>query len=145
MYVPQATLELYDISHVELAQHQGEMVITFPYAYHQAYTSGPNITEEMLYASDRCKVFHREKLYQHCNPDCPAGEHDEFDVDLVFLNTLATSRSDRYRSSLDPPRIIPPPRQSREASTSQYIDAATGRPIRLYGLKAMDRISDDGE
>lgn len=87
IYVPQGTLSSSHISHTEVVQNQGEMVITFPYAYHQAYTSGPNITEEMLYASERCAVFHREDLYQHCDFDCAAGQPDPFDIGPVFSAT----------------------------------------------------------
>ena len=86
------------ISHTEVVQHQGELVIIFPWAYHQAYTSGPCITEEILYAGDRCKVFHEENLYKHCGPDCAGGQPDDFDIGLVFFDTLSGIRSDgRYR------------------------------------------------
>lgn len=106
IYVPQGTLSSWHISHTEVVQNQGEMVITFPYAYHQAYTSGPNITEEMLYASERCAVFHREDLYQHCDFDCVAGQPDPFDIGPVFSATSsdaslnAPSRS-RHRDDDD--------------------------------------------
>ena len=72
MYVPQGTLSFYGVDHTEVVQNQGEMVITFPYAHQRAYTSGPNISEEILYANDCCGVFHLLGLYQHCNPDCAA-------------------------------------------------------------------------
>lgn len=106
IYVPQGTLSSWHISHTEVVQNQGEMVITFPYAYHQAYTSGPNITEEMLYASERCAVFHREDLYQHCDFDCVAGQPGTFDIGPVFSATSsgaplnAPSRS-RHRDDDD--------------------------------------------
>lgn len=93
MYVPQGTLSSLHISHTEVVQNQGELVITFPYAYHQAYTSGPNITEEMLYASERCAVFHREDLYQHCDFDCAAGQPDHFDIGPVFSATTSSGAS----------------------------------------------------
>ena len=76
------------------------MVITFPYAYHQAYTSRLNISEEILYASDRCRVFHREGLHQHCNPDRAAEQPDDFESDLVFSDSLGSAPIvDRWRSS----------------------------------------------
>ena len=96
-YVPSLALSSLRISHTEVIQHQGEMVIIFPWAYHQAYTSGPLITEEMLYASDRCSVFHEEDLYRHCSVDCAGGQADDFDIALVFFDTLSGARSDgRY-------------------------------------------------
>lgn len=101
IYVPSSTLSTLRIPHTEVVQHQGELVITFPWSYHEAYTSGPNITEEMLYASDRCCVFHKEKLYRHCGPDCPAGQEDNFDLGLVFFDTLR-GYDDRYRQDQEP-------------------------------------------
>ena len=83
-YAPQATLSSYGIDNTEVVQQQGEMVITFPYAYHQVLASGPSITEEILYASDRCEVFHQKDLYQHCERNCTAEKQDKFDLRGVF-------------------------------------------------------------
>ena len=88
IYVPSLSLSDLRIAHTEVVQHQGELVIIFPWAYHEAYTSGPNITEEILYAGDRCKVFHENKLYRHCSRDCAGGVPDDFDLGLVFFDTL---------------------------------------------------------
>ena len=142
-YVPHTTLSLNEVEHLEVVQHQGDMVITFPYAYHQAYVSGPNITEEMLYASDRCNVFHRENLYQHCNSNCAAGQPDTFDLTMVFSDTFGRTRS--RRSGLEPTSTLPSSRLSRQASTSQNRDAGHKFEPTLRGLKALDRASDDGD
>ena len=101
IYLPSSTLSDLDIHHTEVVQHQGELVITFPWAYHEAYTSGPNITEEMLYASDRCTVFHKEELYKRCSADCAGGQPDDFDIGLVFFDTLI-GYDDRYRQDQEP-------------------------------------------
>lgn len=146
MYMPHATLSTHNVDYTKVVQHQGEMVITFPYAYHQAYASGPNITEEMLYASDRCKVFHREDLYQHCSRKCATKQPDDFDLMAVFSNTLSSPRSgDRRRSGLESPSTSISPRQSSEPSTSQEGDEDGRSSKRISGLKAMDRVSDDGD
>ena len=142
MYVPHATLSLNGVEYTEVVQHQGEMVIIFPYAYHQAYASGPNITEEVLYASDRSKVFHREQLYHHCNRKCAGGQSDDFDLKMVFSNTLETAHRTRAGRDFDLTSISP--RQSQDASTSQSNDADSPLPKRLRGLKALDLISDGG-
>lgn len=142
MYMPHATLSLNGVEYTEVVQHQGEMVIIFPYAYHQAYTSGPNITEEVLYASDRCKVFHREQLYHHCNSNCAGRQPDDFDLKLVFHNTLGTAH--RIRSERDFDLTSISPRQSQDGITSQGNDADSPLPKRLRGLKNLDRISDGG-
>lgn len=141
MYVPHATLSLNGVEYTEVVQHQGEMVIIFPYAYHQGYTSGPNITEEVLYASDRCKVFHRENLYHHCNDNCAGGQHDDFDLKLVFNNTLETPHRRRqgqdYLTSLSTD-------QSQDASITHSNGSDGGLPKRLPGFSSWDRISDGG-
>ena len=110
LYVPRETLSHSGISYTEVVQNQGEMVITFPYAYHQAYTSGPNITEEMLYASDRCGIFYREKLYEHCDFDCAVGQPDPFDIGPVIFDTSSGGRSEgRNRPRGKPSRPAPSP------------------------------------
>lgn len=146
MYVPHATLSFYGIGFTEVVQHQGEMVITFPLAYHQTYASGPNITEEILYANDRCKVFHRENLYQHCNRDCAAGQPDNFDLSLVFGHTLSSPRSgQRHRSGFKSPSTSLRKAPSSEASTSQESDVDRRPSKRISRLKTIDRVSDDDD
>ena len=148
MYMPYATLSKHSIEYTKVVQHQGEMVITFPYAYHQAYSSGPNITEEMMYASDRCKVFHREELYQHCSRKCASEQPDNFDLKAVFSNTLSSPRSGhRYRSDLESHSASISPPQSPESDTPEEGDSDTDRrrSKRISGFKALDRVSDDGD
>lgn len=139
MYVPHATLSLNGVEYTDVVKHQGEMVIIFPYAYHQAYASGPNITEEVLYASDRCKVFHRENLYHHCNRNCAGRQPDDFDLKLVFYNTLEAPHRKRpgrgYLTSLSLD-------QSQDPSTSQGNDSDSGLPKGLLGHSGMSRIDD---
>lgn len=147
VYMPHATMSYNDIDFTEVVQHQGEMVITFPYAYHQTYVSGPNITEEMLYASDRCKVFHREDLYKRCNSDCGAEQHDPLDLNQIFSNTLSGTRSgNRNGPVLESPLASLLRRQAQETNASQNHDISD-RPSskRVSGLKKMDRVSDDGD
>ena len=144
MYVPRATLSSYEIEYTEVVQHEGEMVIIFPYAYHQAYVAGPNITEEILYASDRCKIFHREHLYQHCNHNCAAGQPDDFNLTGVFSNVLSSTRSSHHdRSGLESPSASLSPRQSREASPVRERESGSRRSKYVSALKAKDRIPDD--
>ena len=138
VYVPRATLSSHGVEYTEVVQHQGEMVITFPYAYHEGYTSGPNITEEMLYASDRCKIFHQENLYQRCNGNCTAAQPDGFNLKDVFANAGSNTRRGHHHSSrLDTPFAFVAPRHSREPSTPQMHDA-DGRPSKpTSGLRNM--------
>ena len=62
-YVPLDMLALNDVEYTTLMQCEGELVVLFPFAYHQSFNAGPNITEEIMYASDRWEVFHKEALY----------------------------------------------------------------------------------
>ena len=85
LYVPRQTLKMYDIPYTEVNQHVGEMVIIFPFAYHEAWNEGPNIAESMGYASDRWMMFPRLKLLKHCNKECSAGgKTPDFDLEFVF-------------------------------------------------------------
>ena len=148
LFVPCSTLSSHDIEYTRAVQYQGEMVITFPYAYHQVYSSGPNITEEISYASDRCKVFHREKVYHHCNRNCTAGQSDNIDISTIFTHTLSATRtSHRRRSGLEPFSTLPTRGQTSEAGSSQQRDAEDRPFRRVRGLKAIDRLfnADDGE
>ncbi len=140
MYMPRTTMSHHGVEYTEVVQQQGDMVIIFPFAYHQAYTSGPNITEELFYASDRCKVFHREKLYQHCNRKCAAGQPNS-DFNTFFSDNLNRSRSGR--SGREFPSTMRLPRQSREASTPQISDAARRPRIETQPLRGMRILNDD--
>ena len=95
VYAPRATLSSHGIVTTEVVQQPGEMVINFPYAYHQVLASGPSITEDFLYASDRCKAFHQEDLYQHCTQNCTTEKQDEFDLRGVFTEYPRMTSSPR--------------------------------------------------
>ena len=97
IYVPHKTLQLHGIEYTTITQYQGEMVIIFPYAYHQGFNAGPNITEEIMYASDRWEVFHREKLYQDCSRNCAAKKRIPFNLDFVHQGILSRRSNHRRR------------------------------------------------
>ena len=82
-YVPSKTLTDNGIEHTKFAQFDGEMVILFPFAYHQGYNVGPNIVESMAYASERWKVFPVVNLIKQCNRACFKGRQPKL-VDLGF-------------------------------------------------------------
>lgn len=67
MYLPKYTMDMLRIDYTTVIQHQGEMVVTFPFAYHEGWNTGPNIAEAVGYASDRWEIFMREGLYQNCH------------------------------------------------------------------------------
>ncbi|KAI9812585.1 MAG: hypothetical protein M1827_004574 [Pycnora praestabilis] len=67
VYLPRETFQTLELDTTTVVQHRGEMVITFPFAYHQGFNSGPNIAEAIGYASNRWEVFIREGLYQRCH------------------------------------------------------------------------------
>ena len=91
IYVPDATLKSEGLESIKVVQHEGEMVVIFPWAYHQAFNAGPNIIESMMYASTRWEVFLKEKLYQRCNRNCAAAQEDTFDFEFL-ANSLSIGR-----------------------------------------------------
>lgn len=98
VYLPEELLQLLNIEFTSVVQHQGEMVITFPFAYHEGYNSGPNIAEAIGYATDRWEVFVREGLYENCQKlRCMI---EPMKMDLQFAKTSRDLRrsSKRIRS-----------------------------------------------
>ncbi|MCJ1251821.1 lysine (K)-specific demethylase [Trapelia coarctata] len=73
LYLPSGTLDKLKLEWKPVVQHENEMLITFPFAYHQGYSTGPNITEEISYASNRWEIFAKEGLYHQCLRSCPVG------------------------------------------------------------------------
>ncbi|KAI9707331.1 MAG: hypothetical protein M1836_000291 [Candelina mexicana] len=98
MYLPKYTMDMLDIEYTTVIQHQGEMVITFPYAYHEGWNTGPNIAEAIGYASERWEIFMREGLYQNCHKlNC---RQMPLKMDLGFLRAPARShKKSRTQSS----------------------------------------------
>lgn len=78
LYLPEATIKKFKIECTEVVQYKGEMVIAFPYAYHQGYDTGANIAETIVYASDRWEIFLKEGLYQTCSQKCSAKKDSAF-------------------------------------------------------------------
>ena len=66
IYLPTAALKLLELEYKHIVQQQNEMIITFPFAYIQAFNTGPNITEEILYASKWWERFPKKSLIQVC-------------------------------------------------------------------------------
>lgn len=98
VYLPENLLELLNIEYTSVEQHQGEMVITFPFAYHQGYNAGPNIAEAIGYASDRWEVFIREGLYQNCQKLRCMVEPMKMDLDFAKRSRALQRSSERIRS-----------------------------------------------
>lgn len=83
LYLPLKTLDEMGLKWKQVVQHPNEMIITFPFAYRQGFNSGPNITEEISYASNRWEIFVKDNLYRQCLPSCPGGGSR---MDLSFVN-----------------------------------------------------------
>ncbi|KZF20056.1 JmjC-domain-containing protein [Xylona heveae TC161] len=87
LYLPEETLRTIGVCYTRVVQHQGEMVITFPFAYHQGYNTGPNIAEAIGYASERWEIFIREGLYQNCRrSNCKI---DPIQMDFSFIKHIS--------------------------------------------------------
>lgn len=72
LYVPKETLALHAIAHTEIVQYEGEMVITFPFAYSQGSSAGPNVAETIAFGNDRWETIHNSGLYRPCHANCSA-------------------------------------------------------------------------
>ncbi|MCJ1285662.1 hypothetical protein MMC26_005003 [Xylographa opegraphella] len=70
LYVPGPTLEAFGVVYRQVVQEQNEMIIIFPYAYHQAYDIDANISQEMSYSTKRSDNFLTRDLYRQCGPTC---------------------------------------------------------------------------
>ncbi len=146
MYVPCQTLGIHGIRYTHLTQYEGEMIIIFPYAYYQGFNAGPNITEEMMYGSDRWEIFHREKLYQHCNRNCAEGKADSFDVSFIKnqKGVLSPRGDHRFRRVQELSITI---NQQPEDTAEEEPPLRRPHPStspRSGSLRAMDRVEDDG-
>lgn len=84
LYLPAQTLNQLGVEWKQVVQHENEMIITFPFAYRQAYSTGPSIVEEISYASKRWGIFAKEDLCRQCLPSCPGGGPR---MDLSFVKT----------------------------------------------------------
>ena len=93
LYLPIETLQRYGIESAQVVQHQNEMIITFPFAYHQGYNTGPNISEEMTYASDRWEIFPKNNLYRRCHEKCPRQPWQSSLCSLLESSRLVGSRN----------------------------------------------------
>ncbi len=125
LYVPEETLQSYEIEHTKVVQYLGEMIITFPFAYHQAYNTGANIAESMAYASDRWEIFPSRKLLQQCSRDCsPKVVRPLFNLDFIssFPPNHLESSPDPCCSSTTSPMPEPSPSSAPSASKKGHSD-----------------------
>ncbi|KAI9783650.1 MAG: hypothetical protein M1839_003498 [Geoglossum umbratile] len=93
LYILPRVLRDYGIDHVEVTQKPGDMLILFPFAYHQGYNMGENMAFANNYA-----IVSEEKVYEagyvHCDDGCHPG------CPLVLRFPLKT------RSSSVPPHSL---------------------------------------
>ena len=129
LYVPEETLKHDDIEYTKVIQYLGEMVITFPFAYHQAYNTGANIAESMAYASDRWEVFPSfrspsapsQKLLDDCNRHCSLGPTtSQFDLGFV--------------ASCPPTQLMSRPYNPGSSSSSVFSNFLSSNPPRIKCL-----------
>lgn len=70
LYVPKETLAIHSIPYTEIVQYEGEMVVTFPFAYYQGFSSGPNLAEAISFGNERWETIQQSRLYQPCHANC---------------------------------------------------------------------------
>ena len=87
LYVPELTLQAAGLEFTRAIQYQGELVIVFPFAYHQGFNTGPNIAEAMPYGTERWETFLKEGLFQQCSLfQC---DSQSFNRTFTFANPTA--------------------------------------------------------
>lgn len=69
-YIPSTSLDVWKIGYTRVAQYEGEMIITFPFAYYEGYACGPSLAEVAEHKNDRSELFSRAGLYRDCHYDC---------------------------------------------------------------------------
>lgn len=91
LYVPKEQLDSHAIAYTELVQFEGEMVITFPFAYYQGFSAGPNVAETIAFGNGRWETIYNSRLYRPCHANCagpksPAdpAQAENCDVDQPF-------------------------------------------------------------
>lgn len=146
LYVPEETLKSYDIKYTKIAQYLGEMVIVFPFAYHQAYNTGANIAESMAYASNRWEIFPAKKLLKQCNKECSLGTvSPEFDLDSISSSPpdQSTGSPGSSGSSIRSPRFPLLSSRATSAPEEKHPDKRQRPEKEKHSWEGMDGIFDE--
>lgn len=127
VYLPEATINALGVRYTKVTQRPGELVITFPYAYHQGMNSGPNIMEVFPYGSDRWQIFVRNGLYQHCtlttcghDGNLPCGVTPQFEDTINAKPARTTVNLNPPRTSVEPKSVQAVLRHMRSPPAGQY-------------------------
>lgn len=104
LYVPKETLALHAIAHTEIVQYEGEMVITFPFAYSQGSSAGPNVAETIAFGNDRWEIIHNSGLYRTCHANC-SGPKDLPGPGQVELSEVGQPCPDHVSGQVAEPEV----------------------------------------
>lgn len=98
LYVPKDVLYLRSIPYTELVQYEGEMVITFPFAYYQGFSAGPNLAETIGFGNDRWEAIQNGHLYRPCHANCsgPKSPADPGQVEFSDIDQPSSSHVSRH-------------------------------------------------
>jgi len=72
IFIPTATLEAWKVEYSIIRQREGQVVITSPNTYHQAFNATNSITEAVNYARNWKRVD-----YAYCSPACAQFQQDD--------------------------------------------------------------------
>lgn len=98
-YIPKGSLEACGVGFTQLVQYEGELIISFPFAYYQGYSCGPSIAEEVGYTNERSDTLNQEGLYYHCHAACTGPKPP---IDFGAFPTAAASDAKRMEKTIIP-------------------------------------------
>ncbi|KAI5788498.1 JmjC domain, hydroxylase-domain-containing protein [Geopyxis carbonaria] len=109
VFMSEEALKTAGIRSIGMQQRKGDLVCTWPMAYHQGWNEGPNICEALAYGGARWKdVFINkdpEAVYKACGEPCEKAGHG-LAIRLQFEADGSTTPIPNTQTSLEAPQVM---------------------------------------
>ena len=79
---------------LQIAQKEGEIMVTFPMGYHSGFNTGFNVAESTNFATERWVEYGKRCTRCHCRPDSVNISMD------CFVKRLQPERYDSFPGSI---------------------------------------------
>lgn len=114
-------LKKYSIPCLKITQHEGEFMITFPYAYHSGYNHGFNCAESTNFALPRWVEYGKRASRCSCSRDSVSISMES------FVEKYQPERLELYIRGKD---VGPHPEHGKESAAlpPSHYDATSGKP-----------------